>query len=147
MVYVLKSNSQLLHSDSLFSVIQSLCVMDSMFPAWALTALLLSYTLGVPIQNSTSGPNLEYFLNDTVTNSSVSGSDKESSLNATEIDQIGNANNYNSTVPLNRTSGRQKASQRFCLLSTCALSKLGYSLQRGDETAGNMSDPMGIGKK
>ncbi|XP_051974680.1 uncharacterized protein zgc:193726 isoform X13 [Xyrauchen texanus] len=103
--------------------------MDTMLLVWTLSFLLLSYSIGVPILNMTSG------------------SDKESSLNATEIDQIGNANNYNSTVPLNRTSGRQKASQRFCLLSTCALSKLGYSLQRGDETAGNMSDPMGIGKK
>ncbi|XP_051544763.1 uncharacterized protein zgc:193726 isoform X2 [Myxocyprinus asiaticus] len=130
MVYMLKSNSQLLHSDSLFSVIQSLFVMDSMFPAWALTALLLSYTLGLPIQNSTSGSNLESFLNATVTNSTV-GSDKESSLNATEN--------------IKRNHGN--ASRKFCFLSICSLSNLASSLQTGDETAGDMANPMGIGKK
>ncbi|XP_068163474.1 uncharacterized protein zgc:193726 isoform X2 [Antennarius striatus] len=35
-----------------------------------------------------------------------------------------------------------------CVLSTCILSQLGSSLQRGDETAGKTtSDPYGIGKK
>ncbi|XP_051974672.1 uncharacterized protein zgc:193726 isoform X9 [Xyrauchen texanus] len=129
MVYVLKSNSQLLHSDSLFSVIQSLCVMDSMFPAWALTALLLSYTLGVPIQNSTSGPNLEYFLNDTVTNSSVS----EEQKNATNL-PVGEL------VP-----GLIYLS---CNIFTCATQELTNKMQTGDEKAGESTqDPYGPGKK
>ncbi|XP_051544764.1 uncharacterized protein zgc:193726 isoform X4 [Myxocyprinus asiaticus] len=121
MVYMLKSNSQLLHSDSLFSVIQSLFVMDSMFPAWALTALLLSYTLGLPIQNSTSGSNLESFLNATVTNSTVLGGH---------------------FVPFKGVIGLA------CNIFSCATQELVNKMQTGDEKAGESAwDPFGPGKK
>uniref|UniRef100_A0A673HXZ1 Uncharacterized protein n=1 Tax=Sinocyclocheilus rhinocerous TaxID=307959 RepID=A0A673HXZ1_9TELE len=89
-----------------------------MFLVWTLSSLILSYTLGVPTLNSTSGSHMETFPNVTERNS-------------TEY------------IKTNLTNSR-----RFCFLPTCSLWNLGSLLQTGNEIAGDMtSDPMGIGKK
>ncbi|KAK7149561.1 hypothetical protein R3I94_009019 [Phoxinus phoxinus] len=100
-----------------------------MFSVWTLSSLILSYTLAFPIFNNTSV------------------SHKEISPNITER----NSTEYIKTNPTNgsETGIRKRPSifLRRCFLSTCAMGNLGSMLQTGDEIAGDMTDPMGIGKK
>ncbi|KAI7791803.1 hypothetical protein IRJ41_009099 [Triplophysa rosa] len=100
-----------------------------MIPLWTLNLLLLSYTLGFPLHNTTWGLDVEPFSNDTnitleyMLKTDLSHSDLRCSVNRIQ-------------------------SSPFCLLATCSLSNLGSSLQMGDERAGDLTnDPMGIGKK
>ncbi|XP_059367905.1 uncharacterized protein zgc:193726 [Carassius carassius] len=95
-----------------------------MFLVWTLSFLILSYTLGLPMLNSTSVSHMETFPNVTESNSTE----------------------YIKTNLTNRMQKRPVT--RRCFLSTCSLLNLGSRLQAGDEIAGDLTrDPMGIGKK
>ncbi|XP_067284526.1 uncharacterized protein zgc:193726 [Pseudorasbora parva] len=116
--------------------------MNSMFPVWTLSSLILSYTLAYPILNNTS---ME--------------SDTKIFPNFTEFGENGgpqifpgitegNTTKYIKANPTNRSETRSPTRlRRICFLSTCSLWNLGSSLQTGNEIAGDMHDPMGIGKK
>ncbi|XP_052433431.1 uncharacterized protein zgc:193726 isoform X4 [Carassius gibelio] len=95
---------------------------SSMFLVWTLSSLILSYTLGLPNPNSTSGSHVESFLNVTEGNFTDSGTNQTRS-------------NFIRMGPR-------------CLLPTCGTHTLAHKLQIGDEKAGkSASDPYGPGKK
>ncbi|XP_050963103.1 uncharacterized protein zgc:193726 isoform X2 [Labeo rohita] len=102
-----------------------------MFLVWTLSFLILSYTLGFPILNSTSGSHMETLPSVTERNSTEYIKTDQTNRSEIEIQK--------------RPS---KFLRRFCFLPTCSLWNLGSMLQAGNEIAGDMaSDPMGIGKK
>ncbi|KAK2892695.1 hypothetical protein Q8A67_012683 [Cirrhinus molitorella] len=101
-----------------------------MLLVWTLSSLILSYTLGFPIRNSTSsGSHMETLPHVTQRNST-----EHINTNQTDRSEIG--------IKI------RPFLRRICFLPTCSLWNLGSMLQAGNEIAGDMaSDPMGIGKK
>ncbi|XP_052433417.1 uncharacterized protein zgc:193726 isoform X2 [Carassius gibelio] len=107
---------------------------SSMFLVWTLSSLILSYTLGLPNPNSTSGSHVESFLNVTEGNFTDSGT------NQTRSNFIRMGKIYGIQISVLHSPR--------CLLPTCGTHTLAHKLQIGDEKAGkSASDPYGPGKK
>ncbi|XP_051748183.1 uncharacterized protein zgc:193726 [Ctenopharyngodon idella] len=102
--------------------------MNSMFPVWTLSSLILSYTLGFPIfNNSGRGSYMETFPN------------------------LTDSMEHKTRLMENNATSSPETHDIFCChldVATCTLSNLGSSLQIGDGIAGDLArNPMGIGKK
>ncbi|XP_043093969.1 uncharacterized protein zgc:193726 isoform X3 [Puntigrus tetrazona] len=97
-----------------------------MILVWTLTSLVLSYTLGFPVLNNTSGSHMETLINATIGNFTVYNATKE----------------QRSPFILPGTRGIG------CALATCATENLVDRMQTGDEKAGDRAnDALGPGKK
>ncbi|RXN17812.1 hypothetical protein ROHU_026659 [Labeo rohita] len=147
---------------------KSVLVMNSMFLAWTLSFLILSYTLGFPMLNNTSsGSQTETFLNVTTGNFTASRETSPPGLSEGKSVLVMNSmfvvwtlsflilsytlgfpNPKNIRHALQLENNLIKVMRVVCPLATCSLSNLGSSLQIGDEVAGDSArDPMGNGKK
>ncbi|KAA0721066.1 hypothetical protein E1301_Tti001924 [Triplophysa tibetana] len=147
------------HSDSMRSEGHCWCLIDNMFPVWALNILFLKYTLGFPIRNTTSSEFDDLNLN--LTNSSEFD---DLNLNLTNrFNSVQNNTHYWSrnqkntsiqlmTIPeynLTRVMLFRPSKRRTgCYVFSCITQELGNRIQSGDETAGESArDPYGPGKK